>query len=102
MEVYEKLEEHAKVGGKSPDEKASEIVVKKATEKPVKKKGAEKAAVQKEITADKPVFPVQAEINTYGFIHLNQKVAESFDVPKGKKTPITIGFKDGSLIISKA
>jgi len=51
---------------------------------------------------EKPTFPAEGMINAYGFIHLNNDVAEAFDAPKGRKTEITIDLKDGKLVISKA
>jgi hypothetical protein len=41
-------------------------------------------------------------VNAYGFIHLSNGVAEAFGVQKGQKMPISIDFKDGNMIISKA
>jgi len=47
-------------------------------------------------------FPVEGTINAYGFIHLNTDLMEAFGVSKGKKTSISIDFKEGALIIKKA
>ena len=94
-EVYDKLESQAQDEGKTPDELASEIVTEKSGAQ--KKKGAKKAHTESE----KSAFPAKGMVNAYGFLHLSNGVAQVFGVPRGKKTPVTIDFKDGSLIVSK-
>jgi len=41
-------------------------------------------------------------VNAYGFLRLSNGVVAAFGTPRGKKTPVTINFADGNLIISKA
>ena len=48
------------------------------------------------------VFPHEGFVNPYGFIHLSNGVAEAFGAKKDVKTTISIDFKEGNLIISKA
>jgi len=90
-EVHEKLEAQAKAEGKTPDELASEVLPEKTGHKG---KSTEKKS--------ETPFPAKGMINAYGFLHLSNGVAEAFGVPRGKKTPVTIDFKDGNLIISRA
>ena len=89
-EVHDKLADQAKAEGKTPDELASEIVLKKTKGKSAEKK------------SETAVFPAKGFVNKWGFIHLSDKVGEAFGVLRGKKIPIAIDFKDGNLIISKA
>ena len=56
-------------------------------------------------TSAKPVFPLEAFINKYGFIHITNGVAQAFGITgyqKQRNVPITIDFKEGALIIRKA
>jgi len=76
------------------------------TEEKPKAKRQRKSAVQKEgkayTEADKPIFPVKSFVNAYGFILLKNGVREAFGAKKDVKTPITIDFNEGALIIRKA
>jgi len=101
-EAHDQLEAQAKSVGKTPDEMAPETVIKKTTAEtgaPAKKKRKSKSTEKKSETA---VFPAKGVINAYSFLRLSNGVAEAFGVPRGKKTPVTIDFKDGNLIISRA
>jgi hypothetical protein len=106
QEVYEKLGDKAKAVVKTPDELGSEIVLEKATAEtgePAKKERKGKSAEKKsEAQKETAVFPAKGMINAYGFLHLSNGVAEAFGVPKDKKTPVAIDFKEGALIIRKA
>ena len=105
-EVYDKLADQAKTEGKTPDELASKIVLEKATaetSKPAKKERKGKSAEKKsEAQKETLVFPAKGMVNAYGFLHLSNGVAHAFGVPRGKKTPITIDFQEGALVIKKA
>jgi len=79
-------------------EKVEEAGLEKApTEKKRKAKEPKQPAEHKSVT-----FPVEGTINAYGFIHLNTDLMQAFGVTKGKKTTISIDFKEGALIIKKA
>jgi outer membrane biosynthesis protein TonB len=88
-EVYnlEKDREAAKMEEKEPKPES------KVEEKPKKSAKSKEEPKTKEKTA---------YVNAYGFIHLSTEQAEAFGVEKGKKTPITMEFKEGALIIRKA
>ena len=87
------MEKKAKAEGLTPDEKASQIILKKT-------KGKAKEPAKSE--EKKATFPVKAFVNPWGFIHLKADVLAAFGAPKRQKTPITIDFKEGTLIIRKA
>ena len=91
--VYAKLEKAAKAEGLTPDEKASQIILKKT-----KSKAKEPTKSEEK----KAAFPVKAFVNPWSFIHLKADVLAAFETAKGQKTPITVDLKDGSLIIKKA
>jgi hypothetical protein len=105
-EVHDKLEAQAKAEGKTPDELAAQIVLEKATAEtgePAKKERKGKSAEKKtETPKETPVFPAKGFVNSYGFLHLSNGVAEAFGTSRGKKTPVTIDFKEGALTIRKA
>jgi hypothetical protein len=112
--TQEKLEAKAAAEGKTADELATEIILEKSAPVPVAepttakptetvKKRRGKFAEKKSETpeAEKSVFPAKGMVNAYGFLHLSNGVATAFGTPKGKKTAVTIDFKDGNLIISR-
>jgi uncharacterized protein YjaZ len=70
--AYEQLKKKAEAEGKTPEEKAAEIVVQKSqapTPKPEKKPKAEKQpkGVQ---------YPVDVRVNAYGFLRLSKDLCE--------------------------
>jgi len=78
-------------------EKLEEATLK---ETPIKKKPRGKEPTRS-VEPKSATFPVEGTINAYGFIHLNTDLMEAFGISKGAKTPISIDFKDGALIIRK-
>jgi len=82
--TYKALEKKAKAEGKTPDQKAAEIVEKKA----------------------KSPFPTDAEINPYGFLHFKKQWLDylGWQIVKGEKgCPLKITENaDGSITLRKA
>jgi hypothetical protein len=72
-EAYEQLKKKAEAEGKTPDEKAAEIVVKKS-------QIAQKASREKKPKTEKPPkgiqYPVDVRINAYGFLRLSKDLCE--------------------------
>jgi hypothetical protein len=84
-----KLEKMAKAEGISPNEKAAKTIREKMGHK------------DPETAEEKPIWPREAFINEYKFLHLNGEVAKAFGVVKGKKVAVLVDFKDGALIIKR-
>jgi hypothetical protein len=84
-EVHKALEEKAKVEGKTPDEKAAEIVEQKAKAKPEKTE----------------VFPADARINDYGFLGFKTGWLADLGWTKGMALKIEKNA-DGSITLRKA
>jgi hypothetical protein len=76
--TYEALEKKAKAEGKTPDQKATEIVKEKA----------------------KSPFPANAEINDYGFLHFRKAWLEDLDWKNGMALKIEKNT-DGSMTLRK-
>jgi len=64
----------------------------------------EPVATAEPTTAEKKseTFPAEGMVNAYGFLHLSNGVAEAFGAARGKKTPVTIDFENGALVVRKA
>jgi hypothetical protein len=77
--TYEALEEKAKAEGTTPDELAAKIVEEKATS----------------------VFPADAKINDYGFLHFKNAWLENLGWTKGMALKIDKN-PDGSVTLRKA
>jgi len=67
----------------------------------VKKTAKSRKTKEAKVEPTNPTFPAKGMVNAYGFIHISNGIAEAFGSPKGKKTDVTIDFKEGNLIISK-
>jgi len=83
--TYKALEKKAKAEGKTPDEKAAEIVEQKAKAKPEKSE----------------VFPADAKINDYGFLGFKKSWLEALGWKKGMALKIEKNA-DGSITLRKA
>jgi hypothetical protein len=85
--TYDALAKKAEAEGKTPDEKAAEIVKEKAKPKPKK-------------TETSP-FPADAKINDYGFLHFKTAWLETLSWHKGMALKVDKNA-DGSLTLKKA
>lgn len=83
--TYEALEKKAKAEGKTADEKAAEIIERKAKAKPEKTE----------------VFPADARINDYNFLHFKTGWLENLGWTKGMALKIEKNG-DGSITLRKA
>jgi hypothetical protein len=84
--AYKALEKKAKAEGKTPDQKAAEIVEAKAKEKPEGKTSP---------------FPADAQINDYGFLHFKKSWLEDLGWSNGMALKIEKNA-DGSITLRKA
>ena len=84
--TYKALEKKAKAEGKTPDQKAAEIVEAKAKEKQVEKTSP---------------FPADARINDYNFLHFKTAWLENLGWSKGMALKIEKNA-DGSITLRKA
>jgi hypothetical protein len=76
--TYKALEKKAKAEGKTPDEKAAEIVEEKA----------------------KGVF--KAKINKYGFLHFSKDLMENLGWTKGEDIPVRITRTANGIAVERA
>jgi len=76
--TYKALEKKAKAEGKTPDEKAAEIIEEKA----------------------KGVF--KAKINKYGFLHFSKDLMESLGWEKGVDLPVKITRTANGIAVERA
>jgi hypothetical protein len=84
-EAHKALEKIAQAEGKTPDEKAAEIVKEKAKAKP----------------EETSVFPADARINDYNFLHFKTAWLENLGWAKGMALKIDKNA-DGSVTLRKA
>jgi hypothetical protein len=83
-EVHKALEKIAQAEGKTPDEKAAEIIKEKAKPKP----------------EETSVFPADARINDYNFLHFKTAWLENLGWAKGMALKIDRN-PDGSITLRK-
>jgi hypothetical protein len=76
--TYKALEKKAKAEGKTPDEKAAEIVEAKA----------------------KDVF--EGKINKYGFLHINKELYEALSWTKGEDIAVKIAKTANGIAVERA